>query len=69
MDTNKAVQLLVLLTQLTTQLPALIQAFRANFSAEDEEALKQELAKLREQNEAQYLAAHNALEALAATKP
>lgn len=65
METSKAVQLLVLLTQLTTQLPALIQAFRATFSEEDEAALQAELVKLRDQNEAAYVAAHAALEALA----
>lgn len=54
MNSQQVVQALLLITQLSAQLPTLIDAVRATLSADDEAVLKAELEKLREANVAAY---------------
>lgn len=65
MNPTQVIQLLVVLQELTTRLPALLEAAKAALASTDEVALKAELLRLRGDNEAAYAQANAALEAIA----
>lgn len=66
MTAQEIIQLLVLLNELTTRLPAALASAKSALASTDEVALKAELLRLRGENEADYAKASAALAALSA---